>query len=227
MSRAYCTDAHWLGRSDCRHCVVRQVMTFSVLPEEAFTDLLSPIDHLIYSARSTLFLQGEQGKHVFSIRNGWVKLMIGNENGCERIVSLMGPGSLLGMELLSGHGRYSHTAIAHGEVDLCRIPLGTLRELEAKHHELYSSVFKRCADQTRLVDQTIVSFASGTLHQRIENVLLFLARETANNHGQFIRMSGVDIAAWVGASNESVSRELAELKRQGRLQCTDGRCTFV
>jgi len=227
MSRSYCTDANWLGRSDCRHCVVRQVMTFSVLPEEAFTNLLSPIDHLAYSARSTLFSQGEHGDHVFSIRKGWVKLMIGNEDGYERIVSLMGPGSLLGIELLSDHGRYSHKAIAHGEVDLCRIPLSTLRELEAKHHELYPSVFKRCADQTRRVDQAIVSFTSGALHQRIENVLIFLARETGDKHGQFMKMSGSDIAAWVGASHESVSRELAELKRQGRLQCADGRCTFV
>jgi CRP-like cAMP-binding protein len=229
MNRAHCTDANWVERSDCRHCAVRQFSIFSVLPEEAFSAIPEPIDHLTYSKQGRLYSQGEPGEYVFSIRSGWVKLVVGDADGVEHIVRLVGPGGLLGLELLlsSADGRYSRAAVAHGEVDLCRIPLSTLRELELKHPELYPAVFQRCSEQARLADEVIVSFVSGALHTRVEHALAFLARETADQHGQFSKMSDADMAAWVGASVESVSRELAALKRQGRLQCADGRCTFV
>jgi len=229
MNRAYCTDASWVGRADCRHCAVRQLVTFSVLPEEAFTDILEPIEHLIYSKQGRLYSQGAPGAYVFSIRKGWVKQVVGDDEGVEHIAQLVGPGGLLGLELLlsSAKDRYSRTAVAHGEVDLCAIPVNTLRKLELKHPELYPSVFQRCAEQAKFADAMIVSFTTGSLHRRVEHALAFLARETADQHGQFSKMSGADMAAWVGASVASVSRELAELKRQGRLQCAHGRCTFV
>lgn len=200
MNPAYCTDTRWLGRSECQHCVVRHLMTFSVLPEEAFTSTLMPIDHFIVNKNSILFSEGEKGEHVFSIRKGWVKIIMSDEDGLERIVRLIGPGGLLGLELIlpSMQGRYGHNAITHGEVDVCRIPLNVLCELEVKHPELYLSVFQRCAEQAMLADNVIISFTSGSLHKRIEHVLVYLASNTSDEQGRFLKMSVADMAAWVG-----------------------------
>ncbi|MEW6766265.1 MAG: Crp/Fnr family transcriptional regulator [Pseudomonadota bacterium] len=141
----------------------------------------------------------------------------------------MGPGSMLGLEL-SEDGQpsaYGHTAIALGEVDLCRIPLRIVQELESEHPELCVALVRRSEEHVRRADQVIVSFSSGLLRHRIENVLNFLLRETADDRDGFVLPTGADIAALVGASEESVSRIMAEYKRQGVLiQREDGLFMF-
>ena len=45
----YCADAEWVGRAHCGKCHIRRLMLFSELPENAFDNLLQPIDHFIYA----------------------------------------------------------------------------------------------------------------------------------------------------------------------------------
>lgn len=225
MPRGRCTDRLWERRADCARCAVRQIMAFSALPESAFTPLLEGIEHRIYNDACPLYGQGERGRHVFSIRRGWVSLSQREGADERRIVRMMGPGSMLGMELLlAGSSSYAHDATTFGEVDLCRIPVRTLEKLEREHPELYPALMQRAEEHIRRADQVILSFTNGRLRQRIEHVLLFLAHETAAPDGSFMMLSGADFAALVGSSEESISRVIADFKRQGRLiQRKDGR----
>ena len=69
LKRSYCTDATWLGRSDCKHCSIRNLMLFSGLPDSAFEDHLAPVDHFIFPAGSTLFREGDDDAAVFFAAN--------------------------------------------------------------------------------------------------------------------------------------------------------------
>jgi len=150
-------------------------MVFSVLPESAFAPLLEGIEHRLYNDACPLFGQGTRGGHVFSIRRGWVILSQRDGAGERRIMRMMGPGSMLGMELLqAGRSSYAHDATTFGEVDLCRIPVRTLEKLEREHAELYPALMQRAEEHLRRADQVILSFTNGRVRQRIENVLLFL-----------------------------------------------------
>lgn len=223
MSRMARVDVRKLGYANCRECPIRYRMEFGPLPLEAFDDVPAPIEHMVYEDGAYLFHQGAvDDGYLFSIRNGWVKLVYGDEDGDERIVRLMGPGSVLGQGLLFDKPKhYSENAVALGEVDVCRIPVSTMQALSKEYPAMSGEIGRNYEEHLKRANQVIVSFSTGRLHDRIVHVLRFQAKEFADAHGHFALLSGADYAELVGASEESVSRVLASLKRENVLARQD------
>jgi len=146
-----------------------------------------------------------------------VKLVHITEDGANRIVRLLGPGSSIGLELLEGADSYHHTAIAITQVDLCKIPVSTIRQIEAAHTTLYRHVGKQLQDQLDLADQWIVSLGTGSAKQRVAQLLLILNEFFSDENCAFILLNREDMAAMVGITVETVSRMTAEFKRQNIL----------
>jgi CRP-like cAMP-binding protein len=210
----FCTNAEWIGRSRCDKCHIRQLMLFSALPETAFEKILQPIDHMIYPAGSVLYEADTHKKFIYSIRDGMVKLEHVAQDGQNRIVRLLGAGAAIGLELLDGADGYHHTAIAINQVDLCKIPLSTVRQLESKHAVLCKQVGKQLQEQLDLADEWIVALGTGTAKQRVAQLILVLNEFFADENGAFILLNREDMAAMIGIAVETVSRMIAEFKRQ-------------
>lgn len=218
-----CTDAEWSGRAHCERCFIRRVMLFSDLPVSAFDSLLQPIDRFVHSSGSVIYEAGTSKGFIYSIRRGMVKLVHIAEDGSYRIVRLLGPGTVVGLELLDGGDVYHHAAIAVNQVDLCRIPVLTARQLESKHPKLCKRVGEQLQDQLNQADQWIVALGVGTAKQRVAQLLLLLDKFFADKNDAFIMLSGEDMAAIIGISTETVSRMMAEFKRHKILHKTDDR----
>ena len=150
-----------------------------------------------------------------------VKLVHTAEDGTNRIVRLLGPGSAVGLELLDGADRYHHTAVAINQVDLCRIPVVTVEQLEGEYPVLYEHVVEQLQGQLELADQWIVALGAGTAKQRVAQLLLVLDKFFADNNDEFILLSREDMAAMIGIAVETVSRMIAEFKRQKILYKTE------
>jgi len=223
LDKTVCTSVEWVGRAHCEKCHVRRLMFFSELPDSAFEHLLQPVDHFIHASGSTIFEAGSHKKFIYSIRRGMVKLVHTAEDGTNRIVRLLGSGSAVGLELLDGADRYHHTAVAINQVDLCRIPVATVEQLEGKYPVLYEHVVQQLQDQLDLADQWIVALGAGTAKQRVAQLLLVLDKFFADNNDEFILLSREDMAAMIGIAVETVSRMIAEFKRQKILYKTEGK----
>lgn len=229
MARNNDVDGIWTGRSDCRSCPIRSKMEFANLPAEAFGDKALPIDVFSFSERSALFRQGRPGDFLFSIRSGWVKLVNVDGDGRVRIVRMMGPGSVLGLNLLApGGGVYQHDAVAISPVEVCRIPVRTMSGIAREYPSMFEDMLGLYEQHLQCADAVITSFSTGILRERIIRVVRFLAEETAGADERFSLLTGSDFAALVGATEESVSRVLADLKRQGSLRRGEnGRYSYV
>ena len=212
--QAICTNAEWVGRAHCEKCHIRKLMLFSELPSSAFDHLLQPIDHYIYPPGSVLYEANSHKKFIYSIRRGMVKLVHVAEDGDSRIVRLLGPASAIGLELLDGAKGYHHTAIAVTQVDLCKIPVATTTQLTHEHPKLCAQIGQQLQDQLNLADQWIVALSTGTARQRVAQLVLILERFFSDDDGAFILLSREDMAAMTGIAVETVSRMIAELKRQ-------------
>lgn len=210
----YCTNAEWLGRAHCDSCLVRHLMLFSELPDEAFTNLLQPIDHYLHSAGSVIYETDTEQKYVYSIRRGMVKLVHLTPGGKYTIVRLLGPGAVIGLEILNGSASYQHSAVAMGQVDLCRIPVSTITQLENQYPSLCTRVQKQIQRQLDLADEWIIALDSGTAKQRVAQLLLVLNEFFTDKNGAFVLLSREDMAAMTGIAVETVSRMIAEFKRQ-------------
>lgn len=218
QKRSYCTDATWVGRADCARCGIRDLMLFSGLPHTAFTDDLEPIDHFIFQAGKTLYHEGDDEGAIFTVRKGLIKLTSLTEQGEQRIVRLAGAKSAIGLELLDAGNTYRHTAIASCETDVCRIPTGTIDVLNARFPSLCNQIRQRLQDQLDRADEWIVNLATGPAKKRIANLLLFMLQHSSGQNGVFPLLGGSDMAAIIGTSPETVSRNIADLKRQGVLE---------
>ena len=214
QTTTFCTDAKWVGRAHCEKCHIRKFMLFSELPETAFEDVLQPIDQFMYPPGSVLYEASTHKQFIYSIRRGMVKLVHIASDGVSRIVRLLGPGSAIGLELLDGANGYHHTAIAINQVDLCKIPVATIRQLENEHKAVCMNVSKLLQDQLDLADQWIVALGTGTARQRVAQLLLVLDEFFAEEDGTFILLNREDMAAMIGIAVETVSRMIADFKRQ-------------
>lgn len=220
LETTVCTNVEWVGRAHCDRCHIRSLMFFSGLPGSAFKQLLQPIDQFLYSPGTVIYETGISKNYVYSIRRGVVKLIHIAEDGSYRIVRLLGPGALIGLELLDETDAYHHTAIAINQVDLCRIPVPTIRQIESKHPELYERVGEQLQEQLDLADQWIIALGAGTAKQRVAHLLLVLDKFFADKNNDFIMLSGEDMAAMIGIATETVSRVIAEFKRKNILHKT-------
>jgi len=193
-------------------------MLFSGLPESAFEDHLAPVDHFIFPAGSTLFSEGDNDTAVFSIRRGIVKLLSLTSDGNQRIVRLLGTGMSAGLELLEAGERYRHTAVATCEIDACRIPVATINKLELDFPEICHQIRQRLQMQLDRADEWIVELGTGPARKRIAHLMLMMMDYSADETREITLLSGTDIGAIIGASPETVSRIMADMKRNGILQ---------
>jgi len=212
--QAFCTNAKWMGRAHCDKCHIRQLMLFSELPDSAFDHLLHPIDHFIYPTGSVLYEAGTHKAFIYSIRRGIVKLEHITEDGSSRIVRLLGNGAAIGLELLDGAKSYHYTAIAVSPVDLCKIPVSTMKQLESDHPRLCLHVGQQLQNQLDIADQWIIALSTGAARQRVAQLVLLLEKFFSEDNGAFVLLNREDMAAMTGIAVETVSRMIAEFKRQ-------------
>ncbi len=218
LKRSYCTDATWLGRSDCKHCSIRHLMLFSGLPDSAFEDHLAPVDHFLFPAGATLFREGDEGGAIFSIRRGVAKFLSLTSDGSQRIVRLHGAGMSAGLELLEPGEAYRHTAVAVTEIDACRIPVSVVGKLEQDFPELCHQIRVRLQLQLDRADDWIVELGTGPAKKRIAHLMLMMINYSTEPNDEIALLSGNDIGAIIGASPETVSRIMADMKRNGILR---------
>ena len=112
----------WRGTSDCRNCGIRDMVLFADLNEQDFNQIHTPIDDLHFAADQVLYTEGEAAKGVFTLRTGMVKLVRSTADGRERIVRVLRPGDVMGLEALAT-GHFDSEAVALVPISVCRIPL--------------------------------------------------------------------------------------------------------
>jgi len=210
-------DAEWKGRVNCARCGIRYLMLFSELPETAFSGLLYAIDNLSYEPGTALYEEGRHGNALYSIREGLVKLVSRVDDGDERIVRLLGFGSTIGLELLESGTAYRHSAIALDKLDVCRIPLPTILELESKFPELCRQIRQRLQQELNQADLWISALNTGPARRRLAHLLLIQTDIGADRRGNIQLLRRDDMAAMIGVSMETASRIIAEFKREGLL----------
>jgi CRP/FNR family transcriptional regulator, anaerobic regulatory protein len=220
QNRSLCTQPEWVGRADCKHCAIRYMMLFSDIDIENFDHILEPITNLGFASKAKVYGIGDEGKAIYSIRKGLIKLEQYLPDGTTRIVRLLGPGSIMGLETQVSN-TYQHTAIALQELDVCRIPVASLVQLERENPVLSQHVMEHWERHLNLADQWIIKLSSGIIRKRVINFLLMIWDYCGNGRDTLKLLNYDDIAAITGTSRETVTRTIAELKASDVIQKGD------
>ncbi len=126
-----------------------------------------------------------------------------------------GPGDLAGIEAIHGLA-YLHHAIALKNTEICRIPIADIEQLIRKSPNLYKQLTARWQKIQSDADIWLAELTVGSSKKRVANLLLYL--DAQNTNESFYLPAREDLGALLAITTETVSRVIAEFKRQGLLQ---------
>ena len=176
--------------------------------------LIATARRLSFQQQDILYHQGDGVDTVLFISGGLVKLVSHLRNGRARIVRLHRPGSVLGLSGLCGQ-HHEHTAVAVTPVSALRLPLGALQRLRSDDPVTYVTLLERWHDYLRDADTWITQFSTGPVRGRVARLLVFLSEfESHAAEGRVQLLTCEEMGSILGVTSESVSRTLAEFKRQ-------------
>jgi CRP/FNR family transcriptional regulator len=211
--------AIWSSEPKCRRCAVRGSVLFAGLDETDFRHIHQPIRDINLAPKDLLYRLGERGRTLFTLRCGVIKLSQYLPDGSQRIVRLLRDGDVLGLEALVGQP-YQHEAVALTDCEICAIPVEVIEHLGRERPALHKELMARWQQALSEADTWLTQFGTGTARQRVARLLLRLNCAEQDRLPLFCRQ---DIGAMLGLTTETVSRTIAELRRQGLLRDHDAR----
>jgi CRP-like cAMP-binding protein len=152
------------------------------------------------------------GDRIYLLKQGRVEVMSGDV-----AVAVLGPGQLFGTSAFFGAAQRGQRVVAVEEVVVCEAPAGQFLAAMATHPRLAARLMTLLARQIFELEQTVERTATETVAQRLADLLLRLARRDEPR----IEIRGIpqaDLAKMIGASRESVSRQIASWERDGILR---------
>ena len=206
------TESAWRGTSDCRNCGIREMVLFADLNEEDFKLIHAPIDDLVYQPGQTLYDESDKALGVFTLRQGMVKLVRVTADGRARVVRVLFPGDVVGLEALAT-GHYDSQAVALSEVSLCRIPLDVIHQLGANSPRLHRKLMEKWQSALKLADDWLAELNFGTARQRVAHFIRKM--HEVSGDGTATLFGRDDMGAMMDLKLETVSREVTALVRAG------------
>nr|WP_236262589.1 Crp/Fnr family transcriptional regulator [Caenispirillum salinarum] len=209
-------EAAWKGQAECAGCTIRDLALFADLQEDDFDLIHLPIDELEFGAGSTLYNAGDEGRALFTVRSGLVKLVQYLPDGGQRIVRLLRRGDTAGLEVLVGEA-YEHSAVVLRPALVCRLPREVVKRLSVETPRLHTQLMKRWHAQVRQADEWLTGLSTGSARSRVARLFLHLAEvEPACTPEPEVELfSREDLGAMLGVTTETASRVVADFKRSG------------
>jgi len=173
-----------------------------------------------YRAGESIFVMGDPGQFVVLIVHGRVKVYAPSARGTETVLSLLGPGDLVGeLSAIEDDPPARMATVVALDAVVCRVVrAGEFRSLVAARPAVALELLRSIAGRLRTSDRRRVEFgAYGSTH-RVARLLVDLAAAgTPTDEGVVLRggLTQDDLAGMVGASRESVARALATLRTLG------------
>ncbi len=212
------TESAWRGTSDCRSCGIRDMVLFADLNEQDFGMIHAPIDDLEIRAGSAVFQEGAAAVGIFTLRTGMIKLVRSTSDGRQRIVRVLRPGDVAGLEALA-HARYDTDAVALNDVAVCRIPLSVIQTLGAQSPRLHQRLMEKWSGTLREADDWLADLNFGSARNRVSN---FVLKMRSTTDAQFVTLfAREDMGAMLDLKMETVSREISALVRDQILEPLD------
>ena len=212
------TESAWRGTSDCRNCGIRDMVLFADLNEQDFNLIHAPIDDLVYQSGHSLYGESDKAIGVFTLRKGLVKLVRVTADGRERVVRVLFPGDVVGLEALAT-GHFDSQAVALSEVSVCRIPLDVIHQLGANSPRLHRKLMEKWQSALKQADDWLAELNFGSARQRVLH-FIHKMHEMADD-GTATLFGRDDMGAMMDLKLETVSREVTALVRAGVMEPLD------
>ena len=188
----------------------------SGLPREYSSRLLARAPVISLTKGQTLFEIGAVGDGCYWLEEGVLKVSIASPQGAERILSILGPGSIVGeLAMIDGLPR-SATVQALRDSRLTFVARSIFLECLRDYPQIYSHLVTILVERLRRADDEVAAASFLSLNARVARALLQFAKyfgEPTATPGQLLiqhRIRQDDLAALADVARENVNRLLSE-----------------
>jgi CRP/FNR family transcriptional regulator, cyclic AMP receptor protein len=218
--------------------IPRSESLLAALPTELSQSLFAKARPVSLKADQTLFMAGDEGDGCYRVEEGLLKASIAAPAGGERILAILGPGSVVGELSMIDRGPRSASVTALRDSKLSFVGRSAFEAFGQSRPDLYRHVATLLAQRLRDTDEALVATNFLSLKGRLARALLSLAEAFGRDIGQgriLIRqkVSQSDLAAMAGIARENVSRVLNDwasrslVRRLAGYYCLDDRAALL
>lgn len=195
-------------------------MVCSEVTLENLIDFHAGIEDFDFEPGAHLFSMDTSADAVFCLRIGAVKMVHLEPGGGVRIVRVLLPGDVAGLES-TFRANYDYAAIAIDRVRACRIPMAYFHKFIGSYPSLQLRLMERSQAALTEAETWLAQIVGGSTPARIRVARLLLKLRL--DHGdRILRFPGEDMAAILGITFETVSRVTSEFARLGILHKGQG-----
>jgi len=199
--------------------LLKLVPLFSGLETREINLLFKASERKKFRKNQVIFLEDEFGDVFFLILSGKIKVTKISPDGQEIILSILTSGDFFGeMSLLDNEPR-SATAIAAEDSELIVLKQKNFLSILYENKLLLRKLLSVLSYRLRKADKKIADLALMKVQGRVAQLLIDLAKKDGmpieNGDVSIANPSKKEIAGMVGATRETVSRSINELKRKG------------
>ena len=194
----------------------------TILPAEVSKSLFGQARTVNLARNQVLFLAGDPADGCYWVQEGLLKVHVVAPSGAERVLAILGSGTLVGeLSMIDGAPR-SASVTAIRDAKLAFISRAAFDAFTRTHPEIYRHMTSLLARRLRDIDDVLTATSLLPLKGRVAQSLLSLSEAFGKDvgSGRILinqKVTQSDIAAMAGIARENVSRILQEWMRQSLL----------
>jgi CRP/FNR family transcriptional regulator, cyclic AMP receptor protein len=216
----------------CLGCVTREDGLFCQLPHGALATLNSVRQNAFFPPGAVLFIEGEPPRGIFILCSGQAKLTANSPEGHSLTLRTVEPGEVLGLSSVVSDRPYPVTAETLAACQMGYIPRLEFMRFLRSSPDLSIRVAKHLSMELHQAwrQARMVALAPDT-HAKLAQFLIDQAGKRGQTTGDGLRialnMTHEEIAKNIGASRESVSRIMKDLRNRGVISVNRGMITIL
>jgi len=194
---------------------IQMVPIFSTLNYDEMMEVASITISKSYKKGEMIYIAGEKKKTLYVIHKGKVKLTRISPSGKEQILTILGPGDFMGELSLFNDEPITNNAEALEDTTVCIIDGDKLKEIMAKYPTIAFKVLEELSRRLKRAENLIENLGVNGVETRIVQTLLDLADENGMVN---LDISKKDLSAYLGMSQETLSRKLSYFQDKGLIK---------
>jgi CRP-like cAMP-binding protein len=201
-------------QSDCNQCKKR-IEIFKVLREEDFKRIEEKRYEVLYNAGETIFKQGTSFTHTICILEGLVKIYLESVNRRNFILSLSGPGEMIGSPGMYTDEKHHFSVVAVEDTIACYIERQVVEEINKTNNLFAVEMLKRSNFRDIWNFNKFRTLTQKQMPGRVAEVILYLYEDVYRENPFLLTISRQDIADMASVTKEGTIRVLKDFKDAG------------
>ena len=198
---------------------LRAIPLFSRVSEEDLEELATHLIARRFPKNATVVEEGLPGDYMYVIKEGRAQVTKASEDGREKIMNFLEVGAFFGDMALVGNEMRSASVKTLEESLLLVLSRRDLHDLLRHSSDLALAVIEELANRLRETNEQARSLSFQGVQERTRNLFERIALPDGAANGRLMTptLTHQQIADMVGASRETVTRAIKQLKASGWL----------